>query len=98
VYGQLRGALFRLYGTKKSRDRIKEKSPESLLDKTTGRELGIQENDLWIVSVAVQYDLHLITSDNGGGMQRVLGVANDEFGYNRVDVWPVPSSGGLHLP
>ncbi len=96
VYGQLRGALFRLYGTRKSRDRIKEKWPESLVDKTTGRELGIQENDLWIVSVAVQYDLHLITRDGNEGMRRVLGVANDEFGYNRVEIWPVSASGGSH--
>jgi tRNA(fMet)-specific endonuclease VapC len=91
TYGQLRGALFQLYATKKSRDRIKEKRPENLLDKTTGRELGIQENDLWIVSVAVQYDLRLITRDSGEGMRRVLGVANDQLGYNRADVWAVPS-------
>jgi tRNA(fMet)-specific endonuclease VapC len=90
TYGKLRGALFRLYATKKSRDRVKEKRPEDLLDKTTGRELGIQENDLWIVSVAVQYDLRLITHDNGGGMRRVLGVASDEFGYERADVWVTP--------
>ena len=89
VYGHLRGALFRLYATPTSRGRVKEKRPENLLDKTTGRELGIQENDLWIISVAVQYDLHLITRDDGGGMRRVLGVAKDELGYGRVDVWPV---------
>ena len=91
IYGQLRGTLFRLYATKKSRDRIKEKRPEDLLDKTTGRELGIQENDLWIVSVAVQYDLRLITRDDAGGMRRVLGVTKDELGYDRADVWAVPS-------
>src|SRR5581483_8123898 len=65
IYGQLRGTLFRLYATPTSRGRIKEKRPENLLDKTTSRELGIQENDLWIVSVAVQYDLRLITRDAG---------------------------------
>lgn len=91
IYGQLRGTLFRLYATKKSRDRIKEKRPEDLLDKTSGRELGIQENDLWIVSVAVQYDLRLITRDGGGGMRRVLGVAKDELGYDRANMWVVPS-------
>jgi tRNA(fMet)-specific endonuclease VapC len=89
IYGQLRGALFRLYATKKNRDRIKEKRPEDLHDRTTGRELGIQENDLWIVSVAVQYDLRLVTRDDGGGMRRVLGVAKDELGYDRADVWAV---------
>jgi predicted nucleic acid-binding protein len=94
TYGQLRGALFRLYATKKSRDRVKEKQPEDLRDKTTGRELGIQENDLWIVSIAAQYDLRFITRDDGGGMRRVLGVAKDEFGYDRAEIWVVsaPSS------
>src|SRR5712692_1024924 len=49
LYGELRGELFRRYGTRDARGRLKEKRPEDLLDRTTSRELGIQENDLWIV-------------------------------------------------
>lgn len=61
IYGPLRGELFRRYGTKDKRGRLKQKRPEELMDRTTAKELGIQENDLWIVSVAVQYNLKFIT-------------------------------------
>ena len=36
---------------------------EDIIDRTTGKELGIQENDLWILSVAVQYNLVFVTND-----------------------------------
>jgi len=88
-YGQLRGELFKRYASRDKQDRLKEKRPEALIDKTTARELGIQENDLWIVSVAVQYDLHLITADKG--MKRILAIARDIFEYDRADVWDIPA-------
>ena len=84
LYGQLRGELFRRYGTRDSRGRLKEKRPEDLLERSTSRELGIQENDLWIVSVAVQYNLRFITRDK---MERVLTAAKDVHGYDRALVW-----------
>jgi predicted nucleic acid-binding protein len=89
-YGQIRGELFKRYGSRDKRERLKEKWPESLLDRTTARELGIQENDLWIVSVAVEYDLHFITQDRK--IQRILDVAKDLFSYDRADIWSLPST------
>ena len=59
VYAKLRGALFKQFASRDRRGRIKTKRPEDLIDTTSSKELGIQENDLWIVSVAVQYDLRL---------------------------------------
>ena len=56
-YGQIRSALFAQYSPRDSRGRIQKKWPEDLVDLTTSKALGIQENDLWIVSVAVGYDL-----------------------------------------
>lgn len=91
-YGQLRGALFRTYGSQTAKGHIKEKRPENLLDKTTARELGIQENDLWIVSVAVQYDLCLITAD--GRMQPILDLVDIITpGQKRYEIWEWPSEG-----
>jgi tRNA(fMet)-specific endonuclease VapC len=89
IYGQLRGGLFKRYATMKERGRLKEKQPEQLIDKTTALSLGIQENDLWIVSVAVQYDLKLISRDRH--IQRILDIAKVEFGYDRYEIWSVPT-------
>lgn len=55
TYGQIRAVLFAQYSPRDSRGRMRKKVPEDLLERTTGKALGIQENDLWIVSVAVQY-------------------------------------------
>jgi tRNA(fMet)-specific endonuclease VapC len=84
LYGELRGELFRKYGTRDSRGRLKEKRPEDLLDRTTSRELGIQENDLWIISVAIQYNLRFITGDT---MDRILAAAKAVHTYDRAWIW-----------
>jgi tRNA(fMet)-specific endonuclease VapC len=84
VYGQIRAALFVQYSPRDSRGRMRMKAPEDLIESTTGKTLGIQENDLWIVSVAVQYNLRLVTGDQAGGMQRVLSAANY---LHRAEFW-----------
>ena len=84
LYGELRGELFRRYGARDSRGRLKEKRPEDLRDRTTARELGIQENDLWIVSVAVQFNLRFVTRDS---MERILATAKEVHGYDRAWIW-----------
>lgn len=83
----LRGELFRRYAHRDKRGRIKAKRPEELRDTTSARELGIQENDLWIVSVALQYDLYLITRDEH--LKRILEIAQAKYDYNRYKIWPV---------
>jgi tRNA(fMet)-specific endonuclease VapC len=89
-YSVLRGELFRRYAPRDKRGRIKAKRPEELLDTTSARELGIQENDLWIVSVAVQYDLRLVTRDDR--LKRILEIAQLKYGYDRYEIWPVSAS------
>lgn len=84
TYGEIRGALFRQYAPRDRRGRITRRAPEDLVEPTTGRALGIQENDLWIVSVAVQYDVKLVTSDRAEGMRRVLTAANY---LHRAEFW-----------
>ena len=62
-YSDLRAALFENYSPKDKRARLKAKWPEDLRDRTSAKELGVQENDLWIAAQAVQYNLVLITDD-----------------------------------
>jgi len=85
VYACIRGRLFELYAPRNKKGRLTAKQPEDLRDRTTAKELGIQENDLWIVSVAVQYDLCFLTSDRK--MQRILDVAKEVHGYDRALIW-----------
>ncbi len=76
VYGKIRADLFDRFAPRKTRNKIATKYVEDLRESTTGKALGIQENDLWIVSVAVRYNLVFVTVDSGGGMQNIVDVAN----------------------
>jgi predicted nucleic acid-binding protein len=62
-YAQIRALLFDKYGTRTKRQTIRQKRPEALVDGTTSRELGIQENDLWIAAIAVRYNCFFVTTD-----------------------------------
>lgn len=84
IYAHLRAELFRKYSPKNKRGRLTAKRVESLLDRTTAKEIGVQENDLWIVSVAIEHDLILATDDQAGGMTRILDVANY---LGRTEYW-----------
>jgi len=42
---------------------LKVKWPEDLQERTTSKELGVQENDIWIAAQAIQYNLVLLTAD-----------------------------------
>ena len=60
-YGDVRAKVFRKYAPK---TKIKKKRwPEQLCDPLTGHEMGIQENDLWIVAHALEEDLILVSHD-----------------------------------
>jgi tRNA(fMet)-specific endonuclease VapC len=84
VYGWIRAMLFGQYSPRDRRGRLQTKAPEDLVEPTTGKALGIQENDLWIVSTAVQYDLRFITNDQAEGMRRILLAANH---LERAEFW-----------
>jgi predicted nucleic acid-binding protein len=87
VYAPMRGRLFKQYAPRGRRGRLTTKWPEVLLESTSAKELGIQENDLWIVSVAIQYDLRFVTSEQK--IKRILDVADETFGYDRALVWQI---------
>jgi tRNA(fMet)-specific endonuclease VapC len=60
-YGWLRARLFEKYAPRKKRRRGLR--PEQLIDPVTSRELGIQENDLWLAAQALEFNLVLVTND-----------------------------------
>lgn len=75
-YSDIRANLFKKYSPRDLRNRLTMKRIENLIEPTTGRELGIDENDLWIVSTAVEYNLVFITRDQKGSMKRIIEAAN----------------------
>ena len=84
IYGPIRAGLFNAYAPRNHRNRIASRYVEDLRERTSGKELGIQENDLWIVGVAVQYNLVFVTADGGGGMRNIV----DEANYtHRTQYW-----------
>jgi len=62
-YSDLRSELFKKYSPKKQRGKLTAKWPEDLFDRTNAKELGVQENDIWIAAQAIQYNLILVTED-----------------------------------
>ena len=71
-YGSLRASIFEKYAPNERRRRGLR--PEQLIDPVTSRELGIQENDLWIAAQALEYNLVLVTNDK---MDRIRDVCED---------------------
>ncbi|MBN2240034.1 MAG: type II toxin-antitoxin system VapC family toxin [Dehalococcoidales bacterium] len=80
-YGQIKANLFSKFWPKHKK---KPRYIEEMVDEVTGKSLGIQENDLWIVSVAVQYNYIFITTDKAGGMKRIVEAANYA---DRTEFW-----------
>jgi tRNA(fMet)-specific endonuclease VapC len=70
-YGALRARLFAKFAPKKKR--LRGMRPEQLKDPVTSRELGIQENDVWIAAQAVEHNLVLVTADKMKRVREVLG-------------------------
>ncbi len=83
TYGDLRARLFEKFAPKKRRR--KGLRPEELIDPVTAKELGIQENDLWIAAQAIERNLVLVTND---AMARIQEVASEL----KVEDWAASSS------
>ncbi len=80
-YGQIRAILFRKCSPKRKRGRP---VPEELIDPTTGKELGVQENDIWLVAQAQEHNLVLVTHDKK--MKRIKDACNPEMAL-RFEDW-----------
>jgi len=73
-YSDLRAALFHTFSPRDRRGRLTVKWPEDLFERTSAKELGVQENDIWIAAQAIQYNLILVTDDH---MQRLANVSEN---------------------
>lgn len=60
-YGRLRASLFEKYAPREKR--TKAARLEQLFDPLSALQLGIQENDLWIASQALEHNLILVSND-----------------------------------
>lgn len=69
-YGELRAWLFNNCGPKAKKTKVKR--AEELVNPTTGKELGVDENDIWIAAQAKTYNFVLVTHDSRGNFGRVL--------------------------
>ena len=90
-YAFLRAQLWKLHATPGKRGH-KEKVPEDLFDRVTGKELGVDERDLLIASIAAENGLILATADRNPGMTRIDEAARklQEQGRPlnlRIDYW-----------
>lgn len=80
-YGPLRARLFEKFSPKNGKH---VRRLTQLIDPDTDEALGIQENDLWIASQAIEYNLVLVTHDK---MQRLSEVAEELSLGLRTEDW-----------
>lgn len=80
-YSDIRAALFQQFASKAKKGKATGRKPEELIDNTSGRELGIQENDLWIAAIAVQYNLLLVTQDKMKNIRQAIQTLFPQFKF-----------------
>ncbi len=62
-YSEIRAKLFAKYAPSVVKGRLKMKFIEDLVDRTTAKTLGVQENDVWIAAQACERNACLVTED-----------------------------------
>ncbi len=75
-YAALRSDIFKKYATKNQKYRAKTRYIEEWCDPATGKSLGVNENDVWIVAVSLAHNLTLVTADK---MDHIKAVAPAGF-------------------
>lgn len=87
AYGELRSRLFNKYAPRGKR--TPKMRPEQLTDPITSRELGIQENDLWLCAQAIGHDMVLVTND---AMRQIREVSKDIPPGLVIQDWTIPNA------
>jgi predicted nucleic acid-binding protein len=93
-YSLIRSQIWHDHATPKGGGNThKEKQPEDLTDRVSGKSLGIDERDLLIASTAAQYGLVLVTNDSNEGMKRIESAAqklelDGKPVQLRIELWP----------
>jgi predicted nucleic acid-binding protein len=71
-YAMIRAQIWHDHATPKgSGSSHKERVPEELIERISGKSLGIDERDLLIAATSAQYGLVLVTNDHNEGMKRI---------------------------
>ena len=87
-YALVRAEIWRTHGTPEhgKPHKHKERRPEDLCDKVTGAQLGIDEPDLFIASIALAQNLVLVTDDRNAGMVRIKDAADTVYQSGKFPV------------
>ena len=80
-YAELRARLFKKHSPRDARGRLTAKVVPDLWERTPDKLLGIQENDLWQASLAMERNLVLVTNDR---MSKIVEVAGQDL---RTERW-----------
>lgn len=82
-YSEIRSRLFQKYAPRDRKGRAQKNFIEEWLDPTTGKSLGVQENDVWLTAVALCHNLILVTND---AMDHIVTVCD---GALQIENWTV---------
>ena len=81
-YYKIKANLFKDFGREqfgpKEFKKIVQLQPEELCDRVTGKSLGIQEADLWMIAQAAEHDITFVTADSHS-TKRVFDAAKKAF-------------------
>jgi tRNA(fMet)-specific endonuclease VapC len=96
-YGKIRAQLCRQFSPPGGWKKNKKKRAEQLHDPIAARELGIDENDLWLVSQAIERNLVLVTTDKMNPVRKAVAKLPDDststFSSFRTENWCQPVGG-----
>jgi predicted nucleic acid-binding protein len=90
-YSEIKARLFAKHGLRDDKGKVKTKWPEDLLDKTTGKKLGIQENDLWMVAIAAEHNMPFVTADKMTRLKEITRETYPGFEFLNWRTGAVPS-------
>ncbi len=83
-YGHIRATLAEMFPPPGGWHKKRKRRAEQFYDPIAARELGFDENDLWIVAQAVERNLVLVTSDR---MMLIRGAVSDLYPSFRFEDW-----------
>lgn len=93
-YGRVRARLVERFVPRKGWGN--KRRAEQLYDPVAARELGIDENDLWLVAQAIERNLVFVSADNMAHIEEVVRGAYRGF---RTEDWStMPPDNGMPLP
>ncbi len=72
-YSSLRAKLFNKFAPKDKKRKSSKKRISEWFDPTKDKDIQVDENDVWIVAVAMTYNLILVTNDKMNAIKNVVG-------------------------